>query len=260
MSANHPEISWLLCSNVADKALRQAIASCLDQSFTDFELLLVANGPQHADVASMVAGWFGDDPRIRVLTTDVRHLIFSLNLGLHHARGEFIARMDGDDVAYHERLAQQYNFMKTQPQIAVLGSAYELIDADGRVLSRVELPLTDRDIRRALFRGNPFCHPAVMMRRRVVLDAGGYFGGLHAEDYDLWCRLALDRSLQFANLRDALIGYRAIPVGFARRARSAYASVAAAQWRNFVAGAGLAWAGAALLTMAKATLRSARPR
>lgn len=258
MSGHIPAVSWLLCSHVADDALRRAIASCLDQSFSDFELLLVVNGPQHADVTDAVAGWFGDEPRLRLLTTEVRHLIFSLNLGLHHARAELVARMDADDLAYRERLARQCEFMQRHARVAVLGSAYDLIDAEGRVLRRVEPPRSDRDIRRALFRGNPLCHPSVMLRRRVVLDAGGYFGGLHAEDYDLWSRLALDRSLQFANVGDALIGYRATSVGDARRARSAYAAVAAAQWRNFIAGAGLAWGGAALWTMVKATMRSAR--
>ena len=112
------------------------------------------------------------------------------------------------------------------------------------------------DIRRALLRGNPFCHPSVMLRRRVVLNAGGYLGSLDGEDYDLWSRLALDHSLQFANLSESLIGYSATPIGNARRARSAYAATAAAQWRNFIAGAGLVWAGAALWTMAKAIVRS----
>jgi glycosyltransferase involved in cell wall biosynthesis len=260
MSDHSPAVSWLLCTHVADDALRRAITSCLDQTFTDFELLLIANGPQNAQVAATVASWFGEEPRLRVLSTDVRYLIFSLNLGLHHARGELVARMDSDDLAYRERLARQFEFMQTHSQVAVLGSAYNLIDTAGRVLRRVEPPLADRDIRRALLRGNPLCHPSVMLRRRVVLDAGGYLGGLDGEDYDLWSRLALDRSLQFANLAEPLIGYSATPIGNARRARSAYAARAAAQWRNFVAGAGLAWAGAALWTMAKAAVRSAPKR
>src|SRR6266705_4952482 len=206
MSGHSPAVSWLLCTHVADEALRRAIASCLDQSFTDFELLLVANGPQNAHVAATVAGWFGEEPRLRVLSTDFRYLIFSLNLGLHYARGELVARMDSDDLAYHERLARQFEFMQTHPQVAVLGSAYDIIDIAGHALRRVVPPLADADIRRALLRGNPLCHPSVMLRRRVVLNAGGYLGSLDGEDYDLWSRLALDHSLQFANLSESLIG------------------------------------------------------
>ena len=251
-----PAISWLVCSNVSNQNLHRAINSCFEQSFTDFELILVANGPQSADVADGVARAFGRDERLRVIQTDVRHLIFSLNLGLHYAKADLIARMDADDLAYPERLSKQFQFMKEHPEVAVLGTAYDRIDLDDHVIDHVEQPLRDRDIRRALLLGNPFCHPSVVFRRQIIIEVGGYLGSLHAEDYDLWSRLALNRSLKFANLKDPLIGYRAIPSGGARRARLAYAAVAGTQWRNFVAGGGLTWAGAALLSTLKASVLS----
>jgi glycosyltransferase involved in cell wall biosynthesis len=251
-----PAVSWLLCSNVVGERLRQAVASCLDQGFANFELLIVANGPHNVEVASSVKRWFVNEQRIRVLVTEARHLTFSLNLGLHHARADLIARMDADDLSYPNRLQKQCEFMALHPEVAVLGSAYDLIDPDNRVLKRVIQPMSDRAIRRDLLWRNPLCHPTVMLRRSVVLNAGGYLGGGHAEDYDLWSRLALDSSVQFANLEEPLIGYRAIPVGGARRARSAYAAVAGAQWRNFVSGGGMAWAAAAVWSTVKAAGRS----
>jgi hypothetical protein len=120
----------------------------------------------------------------------------------------------------------------------------------------VSVPTNDKLIRRALFHGNPLCHPTVMFRRDVVLAAGGYLGGLHAEDYDLWSRLALNSTLHFANLSDVCLGYRVIGVGAARHSRWAYASVAASQLRNFLIGAGLLWGVSAFLSVIKLLIRS----
>lgn len=251
-----PAVSWLLCTHVANAQLRLAVQSCLDQSFTDFELLLIINGAQAADLAILVNAWFGADQRVRIYTTEVRHLIFSLSLGLHHARADLVARMDSDDVSMPDRLARQVAFMRQHPEVAVLGSAYQIIDANEQMQKTIRLPLTDAAVRRALLWGNPLCHPSVMFRRQVVLQAGGYLGGLHAEDYDLWLRLAANPDIKFANLDAVCLGYRNVGVGAARRARSGYASMASAQFRHFVNGFGIRWLLAAIVATAKAYVRS----
>jgi len=254
-SERAPEVSWLLCSNVANEQLRQALQSCLNQTFTDFELLVVANGEFANDVAAAVRSWFGADPRLQVLTTEVRHLNFSLSLGLHHARAALIARMDSDDLSRVDRLEKQVLFMRSHPEVTVLGTAYELIDDDGVSQKTVLLPLDDRAIRRALLCGNPLCHPSVMFRRVDVLAVGGYIGGIYAEDYDLWARMAIDSRGQFANLSEVCLGYRSSGEGLARGARKAYAAMGAAQFRNFVLGAGFIWGFATLLSIMKAFVR-----
>lgn len=255
-----PAVSWLLCTHVGGEQLRLALDSCLDQSFTDYELLVVANGYSSQEVAATVHAWVGHDPRVRIFSTEVRHLIFSLSLGLHHARAPLIARMDSDDLSKIYRLERQVAFMHGHPEVAVLGSAYEMVDAEGRPQKKVLLPTSDVEIRRALLRGNPLCHPSVMFRRKVVLDAGGYLGGLHAEDYDLWVRLFNDPVNQFANLPDVCLSYRNVGVGTARRSRSAYASMAATQFRNFINGRGWPWAFAAARSTLKALIRSSADR
>lgn len=257
---NVPAVSWLLCTQVADEQLRLALRSCLDQTFTDFELLIMVNGPFAENAALVVRTWVGSDPRVRIFTTEVRHLIFSLSLGLHHARASLVARMDSDDISKSYRLDLQVAFMQQHPEIAVLGTAYEIIDAEGRPQQTMILPTIDAEIRHALLRGNPLCHPSVMFRRRAVLDAGGYLGGLHAEDYNLWVRLSHDPSNRFANLPEICLGYRSVGVGTARRSRAAYASVAAAQFGNFISGRGVSWAFAALLSTLKAFIRSSSDR
>ncbi len=251
-----PAVSWLVCTHVADEQLRKALESCISQSFANFECVVVVNGSSAVSVAEAVRSWFGHDSRLRVFTTELRHLTFSLSLGLHHTRAPLVARMDGDDIAMPNRLARQVEFMHTHPSVAVLGSAYDRIDAAGNRIDTITMPSDDAAIRKALLRGNPLCHPSVIFRRDVVLAVGGYLGGLHAEDYDLWARLAMDSTVVFANLPQVYLGYRIVGVGAARRSRWAYASMAASQFRNFVAGAGWSWALAAAISAAKAFIRS----
>lgn len=255
-----PAVSWLLCTHVADEQLREALASCFAQTHADFECVVVANGKDASAVADTIRTWHGHEERLRVYTTEVRHLTFSLALGLHHARAPLVARMDGDDIATPDRLARQFEFMQSHADVVVLGSHYERIDAAGNRLATVNLPTDDADIRKALLRGNPLCHPSVMFRRDAVLAVGGYLGGIYAQDYDLWARLAVDPGVVFANLPHVCLRYRVIGVGTARKARWAYASMAASQFRNFVAGAGAKWALAAVITAVKAFLRSSPQR
>jgi glycosyltransferase involved in cell wall biosynthesis len=253
-----PLVSWLICSNVGGRAMDTAIDSCLAQGFRDFEIVVVANGDDAARIFEDLRRRAKDEPRLCVAMTAVRHLNFSLALGLHLCRGTYVARLDADDIAYPNRLAVQVELLQAQADLAVVGSAYELIDMNDAVIGSVKLPRQDAQIRKALLRGNPLCHPAVTFRRQVALDAGGYLGGLHAEDYDLWCRIADLPGIRFANIDVPLIGYRANPDGAARRSRSAYASVAAAQFRNFAMGRGARWCASAIVSALKAAVLSRR--
>lgn len=98
----------------------------------DFELLLVVNGPDVERLVPSLTQEYAADPRVRVIGTPIHLLNFSLSLGLHSARAPFVARMDADDVSHPERLETQLAFMETHEDIAVLGSSYLLIDAQGR--------------------------------------------------------------------------------------------------------------------------------
>lgn len=253
-----PRVSWLLCTHLATDQCRAAIQSCLDQNFEQFELLVVCNGPHADDIAHTIESWFDDRTRLRVLRTPIPQLTFSLNLGLHAARAPLIARMDSDDLAHADRLTEQVNFLEQHPGIHVLGSAYVIIDGQDREVARVQLPAGNAAIRRALFWRNPLCHPAVMFRRDCVLAVGGYLGTLHAEDYDLWSRLAGNPSIGFANLPLYLTRYRQTGVGEARGARLAYAGVAGSQLRNFANGQGWRWLLACGVSLLKSALKAKR--
>ena len=251
-----PRISWVLCTNQDHALLKRAVFSCLEQSMADFELLILVNGNQGNTLAQSLQEQYGGDSRVRVVSTPVHLLNFSLTLGLHLARAPYVARMDADDVSHPDRLARQLDFMERNPSVAVLGSAYELIDETGNVHGTVSPPESDGDICRSLHYRNPICHPSVMLRKQAILQAGGYLGGQNAEDYDLWLRIALDPAWQFANMPDVLLSYNSAPGGAARRSRRAYANVAAAQLRNFLISHDPRWFAGAAFSVAKSVFRA----
>jgi glycosyltransferase involved in cell wall biosynthesis len=253
-----PAATFLLCTNRVDALLHRAVLSCFEQTEPNFELLIVVNGDASAEMASELRSRYGHDSRVRVASTEVRFLNFSLALGLHLARAPFIARIDSDDISSPNRLAVQIAYMRANPDVAVLASGFELIDRDGSVLSQVD-PVVDRhSIRRQFFYRNPLCHPTVMLRTEAVRQVGGYLGGHHAEDYDLWCRLLVDGTWQIAAIPQLLLGYNSDPSGVARRSRSAYISMASTQLACLLASKDPRWLVGVLTSVCKLLFR-ARP-
>lgn len=251
-----PIASWLMCTNREDELLHRAIASCLNQTLHDFELVLVANGDEAVCIERSLRAQYGRDSRIRLLATETRHLNFSLSLGLHYAKAEFVARMDADDESTSNRLALQCDFMQRNPDVAVLCAGYDLVAPNGSVVASVDPPRGDEQIRRWLRFRNVICHPTVMFRASSVRQAGGYLGGLHAEDYDLWCRLHPYNSLRFGSIDDRVLRYSAQPSGAARRSRAAYASMVTSQVRSFIESGDPRWLVGSALSAAKMLVRS----
>jgi len=257
-SSLDPKITWLICTNKDDALLHRAIQSCLTQTMHSFELLVVVNGIDYVEILRDLQHRYAGDSRAKIFGTPIRLLNFSLSIGLHHARSPYIARMDADDVAAPDRLERQWTFLEKNSRVAVLGSAYHLIDSQDRIHGEVNCPLTDAEIRRKLFFRNPICHPSVMFRRDAIQTVGGYLGGQNAEDYDLWLRIAMQKEWEFANLPEKLLSYNVSLDGSARRSRTAYANVAAAQLRNFLVTREPRWLLGTALTSAKSFFRASR--
>ena len=206
--------------------MSEAISSALGQKFKDAEIVLVVSGAK--DFARKQARRSG---RIRVfysgrkggydsgLAAKVRGLARARNLGVEKSRGEFIAFFDADDVSEPSRLGKQLEYMGGHPEVGVVGSAMTLIDARGVQIGERRSFENDKDIRRNLIQFNTIPQPTVMVRRKLVLAAGGYSESEIAEDYDLWVRLA--KLSQFHNVQQRLVRYRVHPLGGATRVRLA---------------------------------------
>jgi hypothetical protein len=184
-----------------------AIRSILAQTFGDFEFLIVNDGSTDGSDA-IIDACAAVDPRIRAIHQPNRGLIASLNRLVAEARGDLIARMDGDDISLPERFAAQVAFLDAHPDHGVLGTNTNEIDEADRVTLCTDLhPLDHVAVAAALRHRSPVAHSSVMMRTAVVRAAGGYRAAYrHCEDYDLWLRLS--EQTRIANLPERLLLYR----------------------------------------------------
>jgi glycosyltransferase involved in cell wall biosynthesis len=134
-------------------------------------------------------------------------LPYCLNLGIQHAKGEYIARMDADDVMMEKRLQKQITFLEQNSNIGLVGSPTIDINEYGNRIGMIDVPLSDKDIKNALPFFCSIIHGTILIRKKILAN-GVYYRNLYryAEDYDLWFRLA--NITQFANLPEPLIKRR----------------------------------------------------
>jgi GT2 family glycosyltransferase len=211
--------------------LPEALDSILGQSFQDFEFVIINDGSTDNSLA-ILESYQRTDKRIRLFSHPNIGLISSLNRGCSLARGKYIARMDADDVAIKDRFAQQVAFMEANPGIGVVGTAVQMIDANGTLLRVVRYPEKNSELQGALIRSNVFWHPTVLLRANVLKSVGGYRNVLCAEDYDLWLRVAESHSL--ANLPSVLLKYRIHPQQVSHRQDEQQATAAVAAQRSAI--------------------------
>ena len=230
-----PLVSVVMAVHNGCQFLGESIESILNQSFDDFEFLVVDDGSTDG-TSQILHNYAFADPRLRIYTQKNLGQTASLNKGWRLARGELVARMDADDLAKPERIKRQVEFLKFHPEVALLGTSFEFMSRDGTRRLPILLPSEDADIKKALPHGNCLAHPTIMMRKFALIETGGYRSAfLHAEDYDLWLRIAERYTL--ANLADPLLGYRIHPGQISLRhirqqAVSALAARLAAQRRK----------------------------
>jgi glycosyltransferase involved in cell wall biosynthesis len=197
-----------VCMPVHDGArfLDAAIASIRAQSFADLELVIVDDESSDESPA-IIARHAAADARIVARRIAHGGVAVACNATLETARGRYVARMDADDVALPERLALTLAYLETHHDVAVVGGAAEVIDADDRVETVVRPPEDPDLLARVLPTTNAIINSTTLARRDVLRELGGYrraFEG--AEDGDLWLRV-LDRH-RLANIGDIVLRYR----------------------------------------------------
>lgn len=202
-----PMVSVIMAVRNGGPFLAKAIASIRGQQFRDWELVIVDDGSTD-DTATILQVAARSDARLRPLRQEALGLVPALNRAVTEARGEFLARMDADDLARPERLGRQVDFLRSNPRVGVLGTAVRRIGA-GRGFW--QWPVDDAASRAALLFEAPCAHPTVMMRREVWDKSGGGYRPEFraAEDIDLWERIA--PYTEFANLPAPLLDYRIHP-------------------------------------------------
>jgi glycosyltransferase involved in cell wall biosynthesis len=191
----------------AERYVREAVESILAQTFTDLEFIIFDDGSTDRS-PQILREFAARDPRIRLTVRPNKGLTKSLNEALALARGEFIARMDCDDVALPHRLATQVEFLRGRDDVVCVGGYWQLIDGAGRLLITIRPPTDDAEMQQLLLKGHsPLCHPLATFRREAVMKLGGYDETFTtAQDVDLWLRLGEVGKL--ANVPEVLLKFR----------------------------------------------------
>ena len=202
-----PRITVLLPVWNGETFLASAIESILQQTFSSLELIVIDDGSTDAS-AAIAESFARADDRVRLIRRAHEGLSPALNAGIAAARGEYIARMDADDISLPHRLQTQVAYLDAHPKCVAAGAWIEVIDDAGHYLGRKTFVQTHEQIAAALYRGaSPIAHPTIIARLDVLRDAGGYDARRYpSEDLDLWFRLAGRGEL--ANLGEALLRHR----------------------------------------------------
>lgn len=183
------KITVLMSVFNGEKHLREAVDSILNQTFKDFEFLIINDGS--TDGTFEILKTYSDS-RIKIIENKKNlGLTRSLNRGLKIAKGDYIARQDADDISVNERLQIEFDFLVAHPDYAAVGSFIRVIDEKGQELSTIEKPITDEEIKDFLKKSNCIAHGSSLIRMSCLQDVGFYDETFtKAQDYDLWLRLS----------------------------------------------------------------------
>lgn len=187
----------------AEKYLKEAIDSILNQSFTDFEFIIIDDGSVDGSLNIIKAY---DDPRIKLFCNEQnKGLVYTLNKGLRLSKGKYVARMDSDDICVKDRLKLQVTFLEKNSSISILGGSLQYLGTE----YHKHFPLDNEKIKILLLQRTAFVHPCIMFRRCDLVNHSLFYDVdyEYAEDYHLWTTASI-RGLKMANLDDILIYYR----------------------------------------------------
>ena len=200
-----PLVSVVMSVYNGERYLREAIGSILNQTFRDFEFLMINDGS--SDRTAEILKDYNIN-RIKIIKNERNiGLTKSLNKGLRIARGEYIARQDADDVSAPDRLEKEVNFLETHRDYAVVGTFVKILNEDSEVIGLLDRLTADTQIRKCLGTDNCITHGSTMIRKKCLLNVGFYDESIaRAQDYELWLRLS--EKYRLANIPEYLYMWR----------------------------------------------------
>jgi glycosyltransferase involved in cell wall biosynthesis len=203
-----PKVSIILPVYNGEPYLRQAVQSILDQTFADYECIIINDGSTDNSLKTLASF---QDPRLHIVSQTNQGLRAALNAGIALAKGEYIARMDQDDISRPNRFTKQIDFFNTHPEHILVGTTFAYINNDNQITGAFPALLDDVDIKRELYTKTPFGHGTIMVRSSALKQGSFKYRqeAVHVEDYDLWIRLASVG--KYANLPEILYLWRHTP-------------------------------------------------
>ena len=189
-----------------ERFIGQAIESILNQTYKNIELIVIDDGSN--DNSLTIINSYSYDPRLIIVSRENKGLVYSLNEAIGLAKGQYIARMDSDDISMLDRLETQVDFFADNNDVAIVGSRTILIDEEGELIGKCHRPLSDEAIHSYLYYGSPLTHPSIMYNLHVLSK---YDIKYRAEDYpaeDLGLFLRISSKNKIRNLKQPLLKYR----------------------------------------------------
>jgi|SRR3989339_665691 len=187
--------------------LEEAINSILQQTFTDFEFIII-DDRTNIENKKILNFYQKKDQRIKIINNNKNlGLTRSLNKGIYQSNGLYLARMDSDDVALPDRLKKQYEFLKKNNSYIGCGTLVSFMDEKNKIINKKNHPTSYKDITKSILRYNPFIHPTLMIKKNILLSLGGYDENFYfAQDYDLVLRIL--SKYKMTNIKEKLLCYR----------------------------------------------------
>lgn len=213
MSEETPLVSVVLPVYNGEKYIASSIQSILNQSFRDFELIVLNDGSKDQSSAVIEAI---KDPRLKLINQDNIGLAATLNKGISLARGKYIARQDHDDLSDPSRFEKQLRLLEENPDMVVVGTGAQIIELETLSSRTLLHPQRPSDLKAFLCFDNPFVHTSLMYRKKEILECGGYSSDKNAqpEDYDLLSKVS--RRYNLTNLSEVLVQYREVPTAMTK--------------------------------------------
>lgn len=215
-----------------EEILLESVNSILNQTYRNFEFIIWDDG-SHPDAARLVQKLKGLDKRIVVAGKEEnRGLAYSLNECIRLAKGDYIARMDADDISMPRRLEKQVAFLETHPEYGWCGTCAELFDEKGTWGSR---PMPETPQIKDYFHYSPYVHPSVMFRAQLFDEDNGYLATeetLRCEDYEIFMNL-VQRGQKGCNLQETLFCYRETRDSYKKRKVHFRLNEAKTRYRNY---------------------------
>lgn len=194
VSTKTPKISIVLPTYNRSHLIGRAIESVLNQSFGDWELVIIDDASDD-ETEEVLKRWRARDERITVAINQASNhpdISKTLNYGLKLSKGKYIARLDDDDWWIdNDKLKKQFEFLENNPDYVVVGGGAIVFNENKKELFRYFKKEKDEDIRKSALFANPFSHTTTLFRKDVALEVGGYGNWLYAEDWDLWLKMGV---------------------------------------------------------------------
>lgn len=207
-----PIVSVILPVYNCEKYISESIDSILQQTFTNFELLVIDDGSSDGTFHKIKEF---NDPRIIVISQKNKGLPCTLNESFEKARGKYIARQDADDYSFPDRLGRQVDFLDNNPEIALVGTWAEIWVETEKTNRSLKHSTNSKLIKFDLLFDSAFVHSSIMLRKSLFSDIGGYIPIFKpVEDYEYWTRIAA--KYEVANIPDVLHAYRELPASMIR--------------------------------------------